>query len=120
MNEYIESAINNLKLFKEPVCECPVCRTRKREGGLIYEGDDYFYCSNTLKEEATCSFKLKKDNIAKLIRRDITKEEVISLCEEGCFEATCTKIGDDTKHYTGIFKLKRLFGSYGLQLYFTD
>ena len=34
MNEYIESAINNLKLFKEPVCECPVCKKRKREGGL--------------------------------------------------------------------------------------
>lgn len=108
----------DLKLFKDPVCECPLCKKKKR-AGHIYEDDTFFYCNNAMGEEPACKFKLKKDGIAALVRRDITKEEIITLCDKGFFEAECTKIGDDSIHYKGLFKIKSFGRYFGLKLYFT-
>ena len=110
---------DSLELFKRPVCECPVCKKAKRNGH-IYENDTVFYCNNAVSDEPVCKFKLKKDDIASLVRRNITADEVISLCENGFFEAECTKIGDDSVHYTGIFKIKSFGRYFGLKLFFKD
>lgn len=106
--------------FKSSICECPVCKEAGRSGE-IYEGDRSFYCSNSRDSETrNCSLILYKNNIEKLIRREITREEVNELCEEGSFTATCTRINDDSKKYTGIFHLKPMGTYYGLTLSFPD
>lgn len=105
-------------VFKKPVGECPLCKEAGRKGE-IYEGDRSFYCNNAISHDfKTCTFILYKNNIERLIRRDITKEEVSKLCNEGEFSATCTKIKDDSKTYTGIFSLKPMGTYTGLTLSF--
>ena len=110
---------NKSEVFKQAICECPVCK-KKGEEGLIFEGSKSFYCNNARSEFPSCDFMLYKNNIEKLIRRDITADEVRDLCEKGSFEATCTKIKDDSKHYTGIFSLKPMDKCFGLKLSFPD
>ncbi len=110
---------NKSEVFKQAICECPVCKKKGSEG-LIFEGSKSFYCNNARSEYPTCEFVLYKNNIEKLIRRDITADEVIDLCENGSFIATCTKINDDTKTYEGIFSLKPMGKCFGLKLSFPD
>ncbi len=114
-----EETKSETKVFKKEVCDCPLCKEAGRDG-KIYEGEKSFYCSNARSEEPTCDFMLYKNNITKLIRRDITADEVKELCENGSFTATCTKISDDSKQYTGIFSLKDMGKYFGLKLSFPD
>ena len=103
-------------IFKKPVCDCPTCKEAGRTG-QIYEGEKSFYCENA-RDSKDCDFVLYKNNIEKLIRRDITRDEVKDLCENGSFNATCTKINDATKTYEGIFTLRRSGKYMGLKLNF--
>lgn len=108
------------EVFKSAICECPVCKERGKVGE-VFEGDRTFYCSNSRDPETrTCTFILYKNNIDKLIRREITREEVNELCEEGSFTATCTRINDATKQYTGVFTPRPMGTYYGLTLGFPD
>lgn len=107
-------------VFKQAVCDCPLCKEAGRDGE-IFEGERSFYCNNAINQDSrTCTFILYKNNIEKLIRREISAGEVNVLCEEGSFTATCTKINDDSKTYTGIFRLKPMGTYTGLTLSFPD
>jgi len=111
---------NDTKVFKQGICECPICKAAGRSGEVL-EGERSFYCTNSRDPETrTCTFVLYKNNIEKLIRREITAGEVAEVCEEGFFSTTCTQIKDETKKYTGIFSLKPMGTFYGLSLSFPD
>jgi len=102
------------------ICACPICKEKGREGKIIRNGKAYV-CSNAIdNDNRNCSFILYKNNIERLIRREITDDEVNELCEEGSFKATCLKINDPTKSYTGIFSLRPMGTYYGLTLSFPD
>ena len=117
MQEAYENA--NERVKKLPICDCPFCKEAERVGG-IYEGELSFYCENAIeKNHRVCNFILYKNNIEKLIRRDIQPDEVKTLCETGSFKATCTKIGGD-KTYTGIFSLLTKETYVGLSLSFPE
>ena len=117
-NEALPYSTSDTKVFKEAICDCPVCKDAGRNG-QIYESEKNYYCSNA-RDDKGCDFLLYKNNIAKLIRRDIRRDEVRDLCEDGSFRATCTKINDDTKTYEGIFSLKPMGKYFGLKLSFPD
>ena len=117
MQEAYENA--NERVKKLPICDCPFCKEAERVGG-IYEGELSYYCENaTEQKHRICNFILYKNNIEKLIRRDIQPDEVKTLCETGSFKATCTKIGGD-KTYTGIFSLLTKETYVGLSLSFPE
>ena len=117
-NEALPYGASDTKVFKEAICDCPVCKDAGRNG-QIYESEKNYYCSNA-RDDKGCDFLLYKNNIEKLIRRDIRRDEVRDLCEDGSFRATCTKINDDTKTYEGIFSLKPMGKYFGLKLSFPD
>lgn len=101
------------EVFKEAVCECPVCRLEGRDG-KIYEGEKSFYCSRHTDKK--CDFLLYKNNIEKLTRRQISRDDVKRICEHGSLKTTCTKINDDNATYEGIFTLKPMGKYLGLKL----
>jgi len=117
-NEALPYGPSDAKVFKEAICDCPICKDAGRNG-QIYESEKNFYCSNA-RDDKGCDFLLYKNNIHKLIRRDIRRDEVRDLCEDGSFQATCTKINNDTKTYEGIFSLKPMGKYFGLKLSFPD
>ena len=100
-------------VFKEAVCDCPICKLEGREG-KIYEGDKSFYCS--LHVNRKCEFLLYKNNIEKLTRRMLSRDDVRKLCEQGSLKTVCTKINDDSSNYEGIFTLKPMGKYLGLKL----
>ncbi len=110
---------NETRVFKEEICDCPLCSREGRYGRIVV-GDKSFYCSNARGKKPECGFILYKNNIEKLIRREITKDEVRELCEDGQFSADCIKISDDSRHYTGIFRLNPKDRYVGLKLNFPD
>ncbi len=107
------------KVFRDEICDCPICDKAGKNGRII-AGEKSFYCNNARGKNPECDFILYRNNIEKLIRRDITADEVKDLCENGSFRATCTKISDDTKTYEGIFSLKPMGKYFGLKLSFPD
>lgn len=100
------------------VGDCPLCRRYGRSGGAIFEGDRSFYCRNaTEKNGKSCGFILYKNNIKQFIRREITQNEVMKLCESERFCAICTKVGGSRK-YEGIFHIKEKGKYISLELTF--
>ena len=100
--------------------DCPLCNKYEREGGAVFEGDRSYYCRNaTTKNGKSCNFVLYKNNIEKLIRREITPDEVTKLCSDGSFTAMCTKVGGE-KRYEGIFHIMEKEKYIGLELTFPD
>ena len=118
MDEALEKA--GERKNSPPVCDCPFCLEEGREDGVIWEADNTFYCSNsTIRNDKVCNFILYKNNIERLIRREIRADEVKELCETGRFKAICTKIGGD-KEYTGIFIPERRDRYVSLRLTFPE
>ena len=112
-DEDIPVIFDRKNIFKEAVCICPICRLEGRDG-KIYEGEKSYYCSN--HTEKKCDFLLYKNNIEKLTRKMITREDVRQICNNGSLKTTCTKINDENSTYEGVFTLKPMGKYLGLKL----